>query len=313
MSVTDRTLTVLAGAARRLPYVSPRGVDRIERTMRVVLANDMARVGAIILLLFVILAVAAPIIAPNDPTERITDEDGWVKGAGPSLSAPLGTTDSAYPLFSRLVYGTRIAFLVGLSTAIIVAGVGTLIGIVAGYRGGRIENLFMRAVDIAYGLPFLPFVIVLILVLGRGHLSIVAAISALLWRDTARVIRSEVVSIKQQPMIDAAIASGASDTRIILHHILPKVLPITMLYSVFAVGWAIIAEAGLSFIGFGDPEAISWGRVLNNAHTANAIQQELWLWIAAPGLLIIGFVLATYFLGQGIEEVVNPKLRSRGQ
>lgn len=313
MSVKDRTLTILARTARRVPYVSTRRIDQIKRTLGVVLANDMAKIGAVILLLFVVMAVAAPIIAPNNPTERITDEDGWVKGGGPSVSTPLGTTDSAYPLFSRLVYGTRIAFLVGLSTAVVVAGVGTLIGIVAGYRGGRVENLFMRAVDVAYGLPFLPFVIVLILVLGRGHLSIVVAISALLWRDTARVIRSEVVSIKEQPMIDAAVASGASDARIVLYHIFPKVLPITMLYSVFAVGWAIIAEAGLSFIGFGDPDAISWGRVLNNAHTANAIQQELWLWIAAPGLLIIGFVLATYFLGQGIEEVVNPKLRSRGQ
>lgn len=285
----------------------------MKRTLGVVLANDMARIGAVMLLLFVIMALAAPVIAPNDPHERVTDEDGWVKGATPSFSYPLGTTDSAYPLFSRLVFGTRIAFLVGLSTAVIVAGFGTLVGIVAGYRGGPIENLFMRAVDVAYGLPFLPFVIVLILVLGPGNLSIVVAISALLWRDTARVIRSEVVSIKEQPMIDAAVASGASDTRIVLYHILPKVLPITMLYSVFAVGWAIIAEAGLSFIGFGDPESMSWGRVLNNAHTANAIQQELWLWIAAPGLLIIGFVLATYFLGQGIEEVVNPKLRKRGR
>lgn len=188
------------------------------------------------------------------------------------------------------MYGTRIAFLIGISTAVIVAGVGTLVGIVAGYRGGYVENLFMRVVDTAYGLPFLPFAIVLIMVLGRGNVSVVLAISALLWRDTARVIRSEVVSIKEQPMIDAAIASGASDTRIILYYIFPKVLPITMLYSVFAVGWAIIAEAGLSFIGFGDPESISWGRVLNNAHTSNAIQQELWLWIIAPGAPIILFV-----------------------
>lgn len=313
MSVTDKTLSVVSTALRNLPYVSDRRLERLRRTIAVVLGNDLARLGAIILLVFFVMAVAAPVIAPNAPDERVTDEDGWVTGAGPALDHPLGTTDSAYPLFSRLVYGTRIAFLIGLSTAVIVAGVGTLVGIVAGYRGGYVENLFMRVVDTAYGLPFLPFAIVLIMVLGRGNVSVVLAISALLWRDTARVIRSEVVSIKEQPMIDAAVASGASDTRIILYHIFPKVLPITMLYSVFAVGWAIIAEAGLSFIGFGDPESISWGRILNNAHTSNAIQQELWLWIIAPGALIIVFVLATYFLGQGIEEVVNPQLRSRGK
>jgi len=278
---------------------------------RVVFANDMAKIGGVVLLAFVVMAVFAPTIAPHNPHERVTTEDGgWQKDLGPSLSHPLGTTGEAYPLFSRLVFGTRVAFLVGLLTAVIVAGVGTVVGMVAGYRGGYVEEVLMRVVDTAYGLPFLPFVIVLIMILGRGYLSIVLAISIILWRGTARVIRSEVVSIKEQPMIDAARASGASDRRIIFRHVLPKVLPITMLYSVFAIGWAIIAEAGLSFIGFGDSSMISWGLILNNAHTGNALLQGMWIWIVAPGVCIILFVLSTYFISQGIEEVVNPQLRS---
>lgn len=279
--------------------------------LRVIFANDMAKIGGVVLLAFVVMAVFAPTIAPHNPHERVTTEDGgWQKDLGPSVSYPLGTTGEAYPLFSRLVFGTRVAFLVGLLTAVIVAGVGTLVGMVAGYHGGYVEEVLMRVVDTAYGLPFLPFVIVLIMILGRGYLSIVLAISIILWRGTARVIRSEVVSIKEQPMIDAARASGASDRRIIFRHVLPKVLPITMLYSVFAIGWAIIAEAGLSFIGFGDSSMISWGLILNNAHAGNALLQGMWIWIVAPGVCIILFVLSTYFISQGIEEVVNPQLRS---
>ena len=278
--------------------------------LKIVLANDLAKVGAVLMLMFVIMALFAPQIAPNDPEERITAEDGdWVKNADPSLQYPLGTTSSAYPIFSMLVYGTRIAFLVGLLTAVIVGVVGTFLGMIAGYNGGYVETIIMRLADTAYGLPFLPFAIALIMISGRGYLNIVIAISVILWRGTARVIRSEVVSMKEQQMIDAARASGARDRRIILRHIFPKVVPITLLYMVFAVGWAIMAEAGLSFIGFGSEDAISWGRILNNAQSQQALIEGHWIWITAPGLLIVMFVMSTYFLGQGIEEVVNPQLR----
>lgn len=289
-------------------------IIKIRRGLRIVFSNDMAKIGLVILLVFTFSAVFAPQVAPHDPHERVTAEDGgWEKGLSPSLEHPLGTTGEAYPIFSRLVYGSRVAFLVGLLTAVIVAGIGTVVGITAGYRGGYVEEFLMRVVDTAYGLPFLPFIIVLIMILGRGYTSIVLAISLIMWRGTARVIRSEVVSIKEQPMIDAAIASGASDVRILFYHILPKVLPITMLYSVFAIGWAIIAEAGLSFIGFGAPDLISWGLILNNAHTGSALQEGMWIWIFTPGLCVVLFVLSMYFISQGIEELVNPQLRSGGE
>lgn len=285
--------------------------QKIRSVLATILRNNMAKIGVVILLGFVLMALFAPFIAPNDPHERILHEDGsWNTGASPSLETPMGTTAEGYPLFSRLVYGSRVALAIGLLTSVMVAGVGTAVGITAGYYGGHIENLFMRIVDTAYGLPFLPFAIVLVMVLGTGPLSIVVAISAILWRGTARVVRSEVISIKEQPMIDAAIASGASDRRILAHHILPKVLPITMLYSVFAIGWAIMAEAGLSFLGFGNPDLVSWGFILNNAHSQSALRLGLWEWLFAPGIFIILLVISTYFIAQGIEEVVNPQLRS---
>jgi peptide/nickel transport system permease protein len=285
--------------------------QKVRRVFATIFRNNMAKVGILLLLGFVLMALFAPVVAPNNPDERVLTEDGsWDTGASPSLEVPLGTTAGGYPLFSRLVYGSRVALLIGLLTSVIVGGVGTAVGITAGYYGGYVENVFMRIVDTAYGLPFLPFAIVLVLVLGKGPLGVVVAISAILWRGTARVVRSEVISIKEQPMIDAAIASGASDRRILAYHILPKVLPITMLYSVFAIGWAIMAEAGLSFLGFGNPDLVSWGFILNNANSQSALRLGLWEWLFAPGIFIILLVLSTYFIAQGIEEVVNPQLRS---
>ncbi len=308
-TVVETVRNYIEGTIERV--VDPYRWKKIRNIFAIIFGNNMAKIGGILLLSFVVMALFAPYIAPHDPNERAIAEDGsWQTGLEPSLEYPLGTTADGYPLFSRLVFGTRVAFLIGLLTAVMVAGIGTTVGITAGYYGGRLENLLMRIVDTAYGLPFLPFAIILVMVVGTGPLSIVIAISAILWRGTARVVRSEVLSIKQQPMIDAAVASGASNRRILTYHILPKVLPITMLYSVFAIGWAIMAEAGLSFLGFGDPNLTSWGYILNNAHTQNALQLGYWWWLFAPGIFIILLVLSTYFIAQGIEEVVNPQLRS---
>jgi peptide/nickel transport system permease protein len=285
-------------------------IEKFRETLGIVFANDMAKVGALLLTVFVLMALFAPIIAPNNPHERVTNDEGWVKSAEPSAAYPLGTTTQAFPIFSQLIYGTRIAFIAGLLTALMVGVLGTFAGIIAGFYGGHTENAIMRLVDITYGIPFLPFAIVLIIVIGGGSIfNIVLAISLLLWRGTARVIRSEVISIKEQPMITAARASGASNRRIMLHHIFPKVLPTSVLYSVFAIGWAIIAEAGLSFIGLGDPDMLSWGKMLNTAYVGNAIQLDMWYWIFPPGICITLFVLSAYFISQGIEEVVNPQLR----
>jgi peptide/nickel transport system permease protein len=258
------------------------------------------------------MALFGPMVAPYNPEAHQTNPDGsWYKNQGPTLEHPMGTNTQGQDLFSRLLYGARIALIAGLATAFIVGVLGTIAGITAGYYGGQVENLIMRLVDLAYGVPFLPFAIVLIIVLEPSIWNIIIAISALLWRETARVVRSEVITITDLEMIDAARAAGASDNRILLHHILPKVLPTTVLYSVFAIGWAILTEAGLSFLGLGDPNSISWGRMLQAAYVSQALDRGLWFWIIPPGLCIAGLVASVYFISQGVEEVVNPKLRER--
>lgn len=286
--------------------------DRIATVFHEVFRNDLAKLGAAILLLFLVMGIVGPFVAPNDPHEHMEREDGsWAKNEPPSLQYPMGTTSSAYPIFSRVLFGARVALFTGGLTALLVGVGGSFAGITAGYFRGNVETVIMRLVDFAYGVPFLPFAIVLVIVLGASILNVIIAISLLLWRETARVVRSEVLTIRELPMIEAAEASGASDTRIILQHIFPKVLPTTVLYSVFAVGWAILTEAGLAFLGFSDPNLISWGRMLQNAYINQALQTEAWWWILSPGLCIMLLVLSIYLVSQGIEEVVNPKLRER--
>lgn len=277
-----------------------------------VFENPLAKIGAVLLVVFILMALLGPMVAPHDPQDHQTAADGgWFKNQPPSFEYFLGTNTEGQALFSRLLFGARIAFIAGISTAFIVGVLGTIAGITAGYYGGGVENFIMRLVDLAYGVPFLPFAIVLIIVLEPSIWNIIIAISVLLWRETARVVRSEVITIKDLEMIDAARAAGATDTRILLHHILPKVLPTTVLYSVFAIGWAILTEAGLSFLGLGDPNSISWGIMLQNAYVSQALTRGMWWWIIPPGLCIMGLVASVYLISQGVEEVVNPKLRDR--
>lgn len=286
-------------------------ISKYHESVEVVFRNDLAKVGAGLMAIFVLVAMFGPVLAPHDPHERQVNDDGWITNQEPSLEYPLGTTDGGYPIFSQLLYGARIALIIGLLTAVLVGAIGTAAGIVAGYYGGWVETILMRLVDVAYGLPFLPFIIVLVIVLGASTWNIIIAITAIAWRETARVIRSEVLTIKELPMINAAKASGASDTRIIVYHILPKVLPTTVLYSVFAIGWAILTEAGLAFLGFAESGVISWGRMLQAAYNSQALLRGQWYWILPPGLSIMLLVLSMYFISQGVEEVVNPALRER--
>lgn len=300
------------GSGQEPRRLGSRQREEILEAFNQVFQNPLAKVGAVILVFFLLMAILGPMVAPYDPGAHQTNSDGsWYKNQQPTLEHPLGTNSEGQDLFSRLLYGSRIAFIAGIATALIVGVLGTIAGITAGYYGGRVENVIMRLVDLAYGVPFLPFAIVLIIVLEPSIWNIIIAISVLLWRETARVVRSEVITIKDLEMIDAARAAGASDNRILLHHILPKVLPTTVLYSVFAIGWAILTEAGLSFLGLGDPDSISWGRMLQNAYISQALDRELWWWIIPPGLCIAGLVASVYFISQGVEEVVNPKLRDR--
>jgi peptide/nickel transport system permease protein len=285
---------------------------RARKTMSVMFANDLAKAGTVLILFFSLMGIAGPALAPQEPNERVVTESGsWVTNAAPAFEYPLGTNPEGFSIFAQVVAGAQTAFIVGLFTAFIVGVIGTTVGLLAGYYGGMAEDVLMRVVDIAYGLPFIPFAIIVVVVAGRGLFSVILAIAIIFWRDVARVVRSEAVSVREKEMIDAARMSGASDARIIFYHILPVILPISLVYSVFAIGWAIIGEAALSFLGLGAPNTYSWGTILNDAYTSQAFLQGQLLWLFAPGLCLTLFVTSWYFIAQGAEEVVNPELRSQ--
>lgn len=258
---------------------------------------------------FLLLGVFGPFIAPYDPTRIHRASDGSaLRLAEPSLTHPLGTTNLGRDVASQVIIGARISILVGILAAFIAVFIGVNIGLISGYFGGWVDDVLMRFTDIAYGLPFLPFVLVLVFLLGPSLWSIAIVISVLLWRSTARVIRSQVLSHKERPYVESAKAIGASDVRIMYYHILPNVIPLAFLYGSFSVAWAVIAEASISFLGFGDPSMTSWGQILFNAYSAGAIRFAWW-WVVPPGVCIMLLVMSVFFIGRALEELTNPELR----
>lgn len=273
--------------------------------------SKMAVAGLAIIVFYILIALFAPYIAPYEPSERIYAADGtWATLQPPSLEHPLGTTKAAHDVFSILVLGSRIAMFVGLLGAFMVAFIGTTVGMIAGYYGGGVDETIMRAVDILYGLPFIPFVIVIVTVLGANVWNIILGIALLYWLSTARVIRSEVLTIRERPYVEAAKAAGATDFRVMRVHILPNVIPLSALYAAIAVGYSIVAQASIAFLGFGDPTIPSWGVMLQRAFVTQAFG-EAWWWVIPPGLSITLVVLGAYLAGRGYEEVVNPQLQER--
>lgn len=168
----------------------------------------------------------------------------------------------------------------------------------------------MRLVDIAYVIPFVPFIIILISLLEPSIWNIILAIILLFWRTPTRVIRSQVLSLKTRPFVKAARVAGASEWRILYTQIAPNILPLSFLYMTISVGWAVITEASVSFLGLGDPLVISWGSMLNSAFLSGAARHAWW-WVVPPGMAIVLMVIATFLVGEAAEEYANPRLRER--
>jgi peptide/nickel transport system permease protein len=269
-----------------------------------------AAIGIAVYVIFIGLAILAPVLAPFDPTEILfTTEGGLARDIRPNAEYPLGTTSLGRDVYSQLLYGTRSALLVGVTAAFFVVAIGTLVGLVAGYFGGWVETVLMRITDIAFGIPFLPFVIVLAAFLQPSIWNIVIAMALVLWRDTARVIRSQVLTVKQRAFVEAARVTGSNDLRILFVHIAPNILPLSFLYGSIAVGWAILTEASISFLGFGDSNVISWGYMLQDAYVSQALSRGAYYWFVPPGIAIVLVVVAGFFISRGYEEILFPKLK----
>lgn len=305
----ESTIRSTGLSAKAASYSQSLPMQLWKTNLEVFQRDRLALIGLIIFFLFFLVAVFAPLIAPYDPLQVIEVDGIWLSNKKPSSEFPLGTTNVARDIFSQLVHGSRTALLVGFSAAAAVAVIGTVVGLLAGYYGGWVEALLMRAADVAFGIPFLPFIIVLSAFLDRSIWIVVMAMAVLLWRDTGRVIRSQVLVIKEQAFVSAGRVSGASDLRIIFVYIAPSILPLSFLYGSFAIAWAILTEASVSFLGFGDPNTVSWGFMLQDAFLSLALTRGAFYWFIPPGLCIMLTVMAGFFIGRGYEEVLFPRLR----
>ncbi len=241
---------------------------------------------------------------------------GYIFGVDPyvnELSPPsrdhyFGTTHLGRDIFSQVIYGSRTALMVGIIAAIMVNGIGFTVGLISGYFGGKIDSFLMRVVDVMYGMPLEPFAIVLVLIFDPGLWIIILAIGLLTWRTNARGIRSQVLSLAERPFVKAARVAGASNLRIMAVHIAPNVLPLAFLQLAVAMGYAITAEATLSFLGLGPPRLYSWGTILHSARLSGA-WRTAWWWIIPPGIFISATVVSVFLISRAVEVWTNPRLR----
>jgi peptide/nickel transport system permease protein len=225
----------------------------------------------------------------------------------------LGTDGFRHDVVSQLIIGSRISILIGISAAAISVTFGLFVGITAGYLGGAIDEGLMRMVDILICLPILPIILVLTAMFGYNVYFVVLVIAIFGWQGLSRVIRSQVLSLREMPFVESAIASGGSKSYIMVRHIIPNVLPIALTSLVLSVPSAIILEAALSFLGFGDPFAPTWGKMLQNAQNTGAFSPTILAWwdVLPSGLAITFLCLSFVFIGHAVDEIVNPKLRRR--
>lgn len=265
-------------------------------------------IGAIMLGIVVIAAVFAPILAPYDPYERVQVKAGDIL-APPDAQHLLGRDDAGKDVWSQLIYGARVSLVVGFTASFVSMLIGTTVGLVAGYYGRWVDNLLMRIVDFLMVIPDLPLMLVIIAVWGRGLFKIILVISLLGWTYTARLVRSQTLSIKERQFVTRARAIGASNPRIIIRHILPQVMPLILAQAVLDISASIIAESSLSFLGLGDPTLISWGNMLNFAFE-RAVSRQAWWYLLPPGFSILWVSLSLILIGNSLEEIVNPRIKS---
>jgi peptide/nickel transport system permease protein len=267
----------------------------------------MGLIGLTMLLVSIGVAVFAPVIAPYDPTEsvRVTIDNIYNP---PSSDHWLGTDDAGKDVLTNLIYGSRVSLTVGFFASFITLVIGGTIGIVAGFYGGRLENFLMRLTDILLVIPDLPLMIILIALLGRKLWVIIVVVGILSWTGTARVVRSQTLSVKERKFVQRARAIGAGNLYIIRRHIFPLVFPLMVVNAVLVISGIILYEATLAFLGLGDPTRLSWGQMLQFAFSRGAMSAGAWWALVPPGLAIAWVALGLTLLGNGLERVFNPRL-----
>ena len=279
---------------------------RVWRQFRV---SRQGMIGLGVLAVFILMALAAPLLADvrelNPVFARQAGNPQW---APPSEFAPLGTDHIRRSVWAQFVWGSRVSLFVGLAATVLTILIGSVVGIVAGFVGGRLDAFMMRITEWFLVIPFLPLAIVLASVLGRSVWNIIFVIGITSWPSTARLVRAQVLTVKQRLFVDRARSLGASGPHIVAHHVLPNVSGLILANATLAVPISILTETTLSFLGLGDPSSASWGKTLEEAFVEGAVVRNAWWYFIPAGLGILIVVLAFTLIGRTLEEIANPRL-----
>jgi len=272
--------------------------------VRIVRQQPQAMAGLVVLVVTIAIALLAPYIAPYSAHAKV----------GPVYQAPsgkhlLGLDDGGVDMLTLLLWGSRVSLVVGFAATVVAMIVGGGIGLLAGYFGGKTDVVLMRVTDYFLVIPDIPLMIAAAAIWGRSLVNIILIIGLIYWTSTARLIRAQVKSVRERVYVKRARAMGASNTRLMVKHVLPQVTPLLVANTVLMMAFAIFAETAIAFLGLGDPTAISWGRLIENAFEGNAVILGAWWAVVPPGVCVAVVILACTMLGQGIEDALNPRLR----
>ena len=266
--------------------------------------------GLLVLVGFAVMAVIAPALADRAELMAVNSVDNptWASPSGRFL---LGTDNLGRSVAAQFVWGARVSLFVGLMATLLTITIGSVVGIVAGFFGRWADAVLMRLTDWFLVIPFLPTAIVLAAVLGRSVWNIILVIGITSWPSTARLVRAQVLTVKQRLYVDRARALGARRSHIIRRHILPNVAPLILATTTLAVPISILTETTLAFLGLGDPTRASWGKTLEEAYRQGAISRSAWWYYLPAGIGIVTVVLAFTMVGRALEEILDPRLRDR--
>jgi peptide/nickel transport system permease protein len=272
--------------------------------------NRQGVAGLAILAVFAALALAGPFLVDQrglQPSNATAPPYH-----APSLQYPLGTDNFGRSVLGLVVMGSRISLLVGLTATVGAMVIGATVGIASGYFGGTwIDSVLNAITNWVLVLPWVVLAIVLSSLLGRTLFNIILVIAITSWASTARIVRAQTLSVRERPYVERARALGASTWHIVTRHVFPNVAPVLLANAVLTVALVILAETTLSILGLGDPNAVSWGRIIEESFNAGALSAGWWWWLIPPGIAIVLVTLAFTMCGYAVDEVLNPKLRRR--
>ncbi len=269
--------------------------------------HKKGRIGLILVVMISLIAIFAPFLAPYDPYDVL---QRGARGVGPSTEYFLGTTSYGQDIFSMLIYGARVSMSICIITAILISFTGAIIGIAAGYLGKLPDAIIMRVVDVMLVIPTLPITIVLTNLFGKSYAMLIFIFTLFGWAGLSRVVRSQVLTIKNTNYVKSAELFGGGKWYVMTKHILPGVSNQLIMNTAMTAAGVMIAEAGLSFLGLGNTEFISWGKMLAEAQSSGAFLLGYWWWIIAPGIGIFASVSAFMLIGFSLEEIFNPRMKS---